>query len=276
MREEFSRERRVRRSYSTSEIERERKYVVSGRHASEFLHSLSGAPQLSNRKGSVAKGCSGAPQLSNELQREAIVQSYFPKQYGEFLIPLAIELRLLHPKFRRLQVTQARLRHLTKNTEESYFLTVKGRLPDLLPTERIELPLALSEETYRALLPQATAGTITKDRYVAQVNGPEDALSLEIDIPHSRFVSDGEVEDLRTLDLAFLEVELATRTLDDVMRAGLHEIDLLRRAIDISKDNPDHAHFRKPLSWSRLARKGLRDPKLQRILPELTRKVLSQ
>ncbi|MCB0331601.1 MAG: hypothetical protein KDD70_18145, partial [Bdellovibrionales bacterium] len=67
------------------EVERERKYVCQ-------MATLQEHVDISN------------------AHEQHIVQSYFPKDFGQMLVPLAVELHLISPVFTNLQITQARLR----------------------------------------------------------------------------------------------------------------------------------------------------------------------
>lgn len=202
------------------------------------------------------------------LDEQHIVQSYFDKQIGQVLVPLAVELHLITPSLRDLEVTQARLRRVEQGTSTAYSLAIKGRVPGLLATERVELPIALGAENYEALQKLACAGTITKRRFTSAVHSNEN-LKLEIDIPELRYGRDGKSENLSLLELAFIEIEIASRSVDNSLRDGLHEISVIHRSLDISKDREEHELFRKHLSWPRLARKGLACPKLQKVLSEV-------
>ncbi|MCB0331704.1 MAG: hypothetical protein KDD70_18665, partial [Bdellovibrionales bacterium] len=163
-----------------------------------------------------------------------------------------------------------------------YSLAIKGRYPGLLATERVELPIALRRDTYEALVKYASGGTITKNRLICPVQDNQvadvnrelsgeacDELRLEIDIPIKRYARGAEAESLCELNLVFLEIELASRAADEILRQGVHGISVIHQALDISRDQAENERFRKLLSWSRLARKGLSDPKIQKALPEL-------
>lgn len=247
---------RQRRGSSLDEIERERRYVCS----------------LQQIEGRLA---------DSSLEYRHIVQSYFPKSFGQILVPLAVELRLLSPRYRELQVTQARLRLEEVGSHSLYTLTVKGRTDSLHPSERVELPVSLERETYEALVPYASGGTVTKDRFMLPLDQEEcdeigeevgehlEGLTLEVDLPESRYGNGTEVQSLRELNIAFVEIELPSRALEERLCEGSHKIPVIRRSLDISKDQVEHEKYRKVLSWSRLARKGLSDAKLQRAISEL-------
>jgi len=203
------------------------------------------------------------------LPATRISQRYVARDVGEVILALTTELDGEAVLPEHAEVKQVRLRESHPESGEArYELVIKARLSGDLSIARRELTVPLGAATFRRLCRQASGGVVIKDRFSVPASLSPDSplprsvrreaasLQLEIDLPiavqHGR-----HAQSLAALDFAMIDLEVTDKRLMGLIASGQVGVALIDRAIDVSADLPEMHALRKPLSWRRLAERGI-------------------
>ena len=190
-------------------------------------------------------------------QSVKIVQRYFPKDLLGLIKGFVAEMGQFHPLINGVVFSQARIRRAEGPDGVSYTLEAKGPFQTRVRGERREMPITISAELYKDLLPFASAGAYEKVRYpiegrIISSDGAACKVQAEIDLPMGAG-RDFRSIDKRQLNFAFVDVELPHKELVRPLRAGAHSFTFLQRAIDLSRADPETLAA---VSTRRIAKRG--------------------
>ncbi|MEY4669798.1 MAG: hypothetical protein RL518_2497 [Pseudomonadota bacterium] len=172
--------------------------------------------------------------------------------------------RVLHQRELE-ELSIARIRKTREPGQDpKYFIEFKGAKEGdtLFRISRRELSKPISEELYKALKHEATAGTIQKRRYC--VSGTITVDSRVIPVVAQVDCLEAAGKNLRKVKTDFdtVDIELHDATHIHALRSGEHSFDFLRYCIELSSADTEAV---KPLSTRRIAKKGLCDEAIEAI-----------
>jgi hypothetical protein len=166
-----------------------------------------------------------------QCPRKRISQCYLPPSAVQDLAKL-LDLAKHYEGAGRMH--SARLREINGETGTRHFLEFKGpkQGPRGAKIERVEISLPLDEHAYAALLPLATSGSLTKDRYsVAGHLTLKDGSRIEAVAEIDLIVAAGLPSETLQANFATIDVELAESKHLKRLRAGEHSFDFLKKGI---------------------------------------------